>query len=100
MIFDDIFRGILKIGCTNMSAEIFFQKHKQRTDFPNICHVLFLMVYNLPASAYIREQATSTVITTVFLVSFHYFLNIYLLVVINGNNKRYQLANKSGSTFM
>lgn len=97
MIFDDIFRGILKIGCTNMSAEIFFQKHKQRTDFPNICHVLFLMVYNLPASAYIREQATSTVM---FLVSFHYFLNIYLLVVINGNNKRYRLANKSGSTFM
>lgn len=58
MIFDDIYCGILKIGCINMSAEIFFQKHKQQTDFPNICHVLlfFLMVTNLPASAYIGEQ--------------------------------------------
>lgn len=41
MIFDDIFHGILKIGCTNMSAEIFFQKHKQQTDFPNTIVIFF-----------------------------------------------------------
>lgn len=42
-----------------MSAEIFFQKHNQRTDFPNICHVLLFFFNGLQSACLCLYQRTS-----------------------------------------